>query len=359
MPLFSDVVTPWFRWFIILIRASFAAYVRKILSVLSVEPSLIIINSMSLNVCVKIDSRELTRYVSPLYTGIIILTAAMSVLYYSGLLHAWSCIMIKDMKFLNQKNRSILREMTVTDFKLRYQGSILGYVWSLMRPMFMFLVLYLVFVVFFKVGHDVPHFAVYLLLGIVLWTFFLEITSNGLNVIVSRGDMLRKISIPRYLLVVSVSASALINLALNLVVVFIFALFDRVEFGPLLLLLPLIILELYIFSLSIAFILSALYVKFRDISHIWEILMQAAFYATPIVYPLLRVPENLRNMIMHNPLAQIIQDARYVFVTTATDTSWVILGIKNTLLTILIVVVIAIFAYFYFKKAQRNFAEEI
>ena len=119
------------------------------------------------------------------------------------------------MRFFSKRNRAILREMVSTDFKLRYQGSVLGYIWSLMRPMFMFLVLYLVFVVFFKVGEEIPHFAVYLLLGIVMWTFFLEVTNNGLNSIVNRGELLRKISIPRYLLVVSVSISALINLALK------------------------------------------------------------------------------------------------------------------------------------------------
>lgn len=262
------------------------------------------------------------------------------------------------MQFFSKRNKSILREMVVTDFKLRYQGSVLGYLWSLMRPMFMFLVLYLVFVVFFKVGAGIPHFAVYLLLGIVMWTFFLEVTSNGLQAIVGRGELLRKISIPRYLLVVSVSMSALINLGLNLIVVGVFAVINGVDFGWSVLLFPIFLIELYVFALALAFILSALYVKFRDISHIWDVITQAAFYATPIVYPLSRVPENFQFIIMTTPLAQTIQDARYFFVTDVTQTSWSVLG-PYVFIPFAIVTVLAVIAFFYFRKAQRTFAEEL
>lgn len=262
------------------------------------------------------------------------------------------------MRFFGKKNQAILREMTLTDFKLRYQGSVLGYLWSLMRPIFMFLVLYLVFVVFFDVGDGVPHFEIYLLLGIVLWTFFTEVTGNGLTAIVSRGELLRKISIPRYLLVLSVSVSAFINLLLNLMVVFVFALVSHVDFSWSVLLLPVLIIELYAFSLALAFILSALYVKYRDMSHIWEIIIQAAFYATPIVYPMSRAPDEFKSIILSSPLAQVIQDARYIFVTRDTETSWSVLGI-GVILPLAIVVMCCVFAYFYFHKAQRNFAEEL
>jgi ABC-2 type transport system permease protein len=265
---------------------------------------------------------------------------------------------MKNMRFFSKRNRAILREMVSTDFKLRYQGSVLGYLWSLMRPMFTFLVMYLVFVVLFKVGDQIPHFAVYLLLGIVIWTFFLEVTTNGLNAIVSRGELLRKISIPRYLLVVSVSVSALINLLLNLVVVFVFALINQVEFSWTAVLLPVVLLEMYVFALAIAFIFSALYVKYRDMSHIWEIITQAAFYATPIVYPLTKAPEQLQKIIMLSPVAQVIQDARYLFVTHATPTSWSVLG-RYSLIPPCIVLIMSLAAFFYFKKAQRSFAEDL
>lgn len=262
------------------------------------------------------------------------------------------------MRFFSKRNKSILREMVVTDFKLRYQGSLLGYLWSLMRPMFMFLVLYLVFVVFFKVGDQIPNFAVYLLLGIVMWTFFLEVTSNGLNAIVGRGELLRKISIPRYLLVVSVSISALINLFLNLVVVLVFAIISGVDFRWTAILLPFVLLELYIFSLALAFILSALFVRYRDMSHIWEIILQAAFYATPIVYPLSLAPEQFKALIMTSPVAQTIQDARFLLVTDVTETSWSVLG-KYVWVPFTVVMVFSMVSFLYFRKAQRTFAEDL
>jgi ABC-2 type transport system permease protein len=106
-------------------------------------------------------------------------------------------------RFLNQKNRSILREMVVTDFKVRYQGSVLGYAWSVLRPLFIFVILYIVFVKFLRIGGDIPFFAIYLLLGIVLWQFFSDTTNTAMTSIVARGDLIKKISIPRYLVVVS------------------------------------------------------------------------------------------------------------------------------------------------------------
>lgn len=262
------------------------------------------------------------------------------------------------MRFLDKRNRSILREMVSTDFKLRYQGSVLGYLWSLMRPLFTFLVMYLVFVVLFNVGDSVPHFAVYLLLGIVIWTFFLEVTSNGLMAIVSRGELLRKISIPRYLLVVSVSFSALINLLLNLGVVLVFAIINGVVFSWSALLLPIVLIEVYILALALAFILSALYVKYRDISHLWDIIIQAAFYATPIVYPLSKAPEALQKIIMLSPVAQSIQDARYLLVTKTSEVSWVLLG-KYSLIPLVVVFILCIISFLYFRRAQRSFAEEL
>ena len=110
------------------------------------------------------------------------------------------------MRYLTVRNRAILREMVVTDFKIRYQGSALGYLWSLLKPLFMFAILYGVFTYVFKIGDGVEHYPVYLLLGIVLWNFFTEATMTGLSSIVGSGDLIRKISIPRYLIVVASSA---------------------------------------------------------------------------------------------------------------------------------------------------------
>ena len=123
----------------------------------------------------------------------------------------------------------LLRQLVITDFKLRYQGSVLGYMWSLLRPLLLFLILYTVFVKGLKFGSDVPNFPIFLLLGIVMWSFFSEMTSMSLGSVVSRGDLIRKIRIPRWIIVASSSVSALISLGLNLAVVFVFMLFTRVD----------------------------------------------------------------------------------------------------------------------------------
>ncbi len=263
------------------------------------------------------------------------------------------------MKYLTKKNRAILREMVSSDFKVRYQGSALGYLWSLLRPLLIFVILYVVFVYIFKLGTAVPHYPVYLLLGIVLWSFFTESTMVGMTTVVAKGDLIRKISIPRFLVVVSSSVSALINLGLNLGVVLIFAFINGVHVGPAwLLLLPLIV-ELFILSQAMAFFLAALYVRFRDVTYIWEVIIQAAFYATPILYPMTKVPEQYRGFFLLSPIAQIIQDAREVLVTSRTITGWEIMPWYFAAVPLALVLVIAIVAIFFFRHQSRSFAENI
>ena len=117
---------------------------------------------------------------------------------------------------LGRRNQILLRELVITDFKLRYQGSILGYVWSLLKPLMLFAIMYVVFIHFLRFGNGIPHFAVALLLGIVMWTFFIEATNQGMQAIVLRGDLIRKINFPKYIIVISGTISALINLIFNL-----------------------------------------------------------------------------------------------------------------------------------------------
>lgn len=250
--------------------------------------------------------------------------------------------------------------MISTDFKVRYQGSALGYLWSLLRPLFLFVILYLVFTKVFKIGKDIEFFPVYLLLGIVLWNFFLEATNSAMTSIVARGDLIKKISIPRYLLVLSSNASALINLGLNLIIVVGLALVVGVPVeASWLLVLPLL-LELWILSLALGFILSALFVKYRDVSYIWEVLMQAAFYATPILYPLSLITNvKYQQLIMLSPPAQIIQDARWALISPNTITGWQILPSWATLVPFVIIICLAIFGFYYFRREAKYFAENI
>ncbi len=249
----------------------------------------------------------------------------------------------------------------ITDFKLRYQGSVLGYAWSLLRPLFLFVILYLVFVQGLKVGGTIPHFPIYLLLGIVLWNFFGEMTSQSLSSIVNRGDLIRKIRIPRWIIVLSSSISALINLGLNLLVVVLFMTFNDVEISRSAIFFPIILLEIYIFALGVSLFLSAAFVKFRDVSYIWELILQAGFYATPLLYPLDIVKNvSIQKLMLLNPMAQAIQDARSMLVTKETITiAEAYDSPAARLISLGIIAVVFIVGILYFKREARHFAENL
>ncbi len=266
---------------------------------------------------------------------------------------------------LCRKNRILLGELVKTDFKLRYQGSVLGYLWAVLRPLLTFAILYIVFAKLLRMGNDIPHYPVYLLTGTVLWSFFTECTGQGIQAIFQRGDLLRKISFPKYIVVVSATATALINLAINLCVVVIFALINGVSPSWSWFVVPFLVLELYTLSLGISFLLGAINVKYRDVTSIWDVLIQALFYAIPIIYPLSMVLESssfgltAARIIMLNPIAQVIQDVRYNLITTETITAWEILPGSLQMVPILLVFLVLALAALFFRKRSKRFAEEV
>lgn len=269
---------------------------------------------------------------------------------------------MKWLEVFNRKNRILLRELVITDFKLRYQGSALGYVWSVLKPLFLFSILYVVFDKFLGVGRNIEHFPVYLLLGIILWNFFVEATNQGLNSIVGRGDLLRKINFPKYIVVISGTVSSLINLLFNMIVVLLFVLVNGVQLSWMSLLIVPLIIELYIFALGVAFFLSALNVKSRDTGYLWEVFTQAAFYATPVIYPMQMVSQKSNfavDLLFLNPVAQIIQDSRYVLITKDTMIMWNRLSPLMMSVPFLVISIVVLFAVWYFKKQSKTFAEEI
>lgn len=265
-------------------------------------------------------------------------------------------------KFQNRYRYSfiLLKQLVRSDFKLRYQGSALGYLWSLLRPLFIFLIMYVVFIRFLRFDFGVPHSALYLLIGIVLWSFFTEVTSTGVSAIVGKGDLIRKINFPKYVIVIAVSVSALINLALNFLVIGAFMIFSGVDITPTILLVIPLVLELFVLSLAIAFILSAVFVKLRDMNYVWDVIMQGLFYAIPIFYPIAMVPDGILKIMMLNPIAQIIQDFRYALVTPQSETVTTIWGNQMIrLVPIGIVVLIAVYSIYYFRRNSQKFAEEV
>ena len=264
-------------------------------------------------------------------------------------------------RYISKENKALISELVRTDFKLRYQGSVLGYAWSLLRPLLLFVILYIVFVKFLKLCAIIPHYPVYLLLGIVIWNFFLEMTTQSLGSIVGRGDLIRKIRIPRWIIIFSSSLSAVINLMLNMVVIIIFMILNHVDLLVTTLWLPVILLEVYLFALGLSLFLSAMFVKFRDVGYIWEVILQAGFYLTPILYPLALIHNaTFQKIILLNPMAQAIQDARWSSITHETL-------IPNTVfqggwyMYIPFAIVIASLAggLLYFRKESKHFAENI
>jgi ABC-2 type transport system permease protein len=264
-------------------------------------------------------------------------------------------------RLATKRNKALLRELVATDFKLRYQGSAIGYGWSLLRPLLIFLILYVVFDKFLKLGTGVPHYPVYLLLGLVIWNFFADMTGQSLGSVVARGDILRKVSIPRWIIVVSATFSVVINLGFNLIVLAIFMVIGRVAISWDILLLPLFFLETYILGLGVSFFLGAAFVKYRDIRYLWEVTTQALFYLTPIIYPLSRISNpTLRKVLLLNPLAQAIQDARYVTVTKEAATVHSEFGsYAYGLIPLAITFAVLAVGSWYFKREARTFAENI
>ncbi len=265
-----------------------------------------------------------------------------------------------------RKNRVLLGELVKTDFKLRYQGSALGYLWAVLRPLLMFAILYIVFAKLLRLGSDIPHYPVYLLTGTVLWNFFTECTGLGINAIVMRGDLLRKINFPKYIVVLSATSTAVINLLINICVVIVFAFINGVTPSLSWLIVPFLLVELYIFSLGISFLLGAINVKYRDVTSIWDVIIQALFYAVPIIYPLSMIVNAASygplaaKVIMLNPIAQVIQDVRYNLITTETITTWNLTGEWYfCLIPILIVILSVILGDLFFRKRSKRFAEEV
>jgi ABC-2 type transport system permease protein len=255
-----------------------------------------------------------------------------------------------------------------TDFKLRFFGSMLGYVWTLMRPLLFFGVLY---VFFTKVGHvnkgNTPgekYYGVQLLGSIVLFQFFSEATNGAVRSMVDRENMVRKIHFPRLVIPSSVVLLALFNLGLNLIVVLIFAFASGVS--PMLswVELPLIIGALLVLTAGVAMLLSALFVYFRDIQPIWEVLSQILFYASPVIISLETVKTKVSTTVLHlymlNPLAVIFQQFRHAMVTNNTLSAGQALGSWLALLEPLAIVLgIFVIGFAVFNRAAEQIAENL
>lgn len=255
----------------------------------------------------------------------------------------------------------LLKQLIKTDFKLRYQGSVLGYLWSLLKPLAMFTVLYFVFARFLKIGAGIPHYAIYLLAGIVLFNYFIELTTGAISSVVAKGDLIRKINFPKYVIVLASSASAVINLGFNAIIITLFILiFGADTSWWAIVAVPVIILEITVLGIGLGLIMSALFVKYKDIAYMWEVTSQALFYATPILYPITLIPVVAQKILILNPLAQAIQDFRYFVVSQDAAQIQDIISMRPArLIPIGITIAIFVIGVIYFRKKSKYFAEEV
>jgi ABC-2 type transport system permease protein len=280
--------------------------------------------------------------------------------------------------------------LAVTDYKLTYFGSVLGYVWSLMRPLLFFGVLYGVFTFIFHVGKGVPNYSVELLVAIILWTFFLQATAGCVQCMLAREGMLRKMRFPRLVIPLAVTLTALFQLVTNLVPIFGLALASNItpkwawfELIP-------IIVALAILALGIGMILSVLYIRFRDIQPIWDITAQILFYAAPIIYPIFDYNHGVLNyynasgalcspanvpctndftlhtvgrIAMSNPIASLIAQARHALVggldSVNPSASFALGGWVEVLIPLGIIVVVFALGLWVFNREAPRISENL
>jgi ABC-2 type transport system permease protein len=247
-----------------------------------------------------------------------------------------------------------------TDFKVRFFGSVLGYVWTLVRPLLLFGVLYLVFTKVVRFGEGVPHYPVYLLTSLMLFSFFGETTTRGVTSLVDRESLLRKVRFPRVAIPLSVALHGSFYLGLNLLVVFVFVFANGIEprwswFE----LIPLVAL-LILLATSVAMLVSALFVRYRDVQPIWEVILQILFYASPVIYVVTDMPASIQQEAVANPIAAILTQIRHALIDPSAPTAGeAIGGDVYLLIPLAIVVVLAVVGLRVFTREAPRIAEDL
>jgi len=254
--------------------------------------------------------------------------------------------------------------LAVTDFRLKFFGSVLGYFWQLGRPLLLFGVVYLVFSKVLGVGSDLPNYPVALLLGIVIFQFFAESTAASVRSVQARENLLRKVNFPRLAIPLSTVLTSSFNLVLNLVPVFFFLLLAGGRPRPSWLELPVVLVLVVAFALGLSMLLSALFVRYRDVEPIWDVVVQAFFYATPILYSIQIVIDkagiDVARLMMLNPFATVIQQARHAVVSPEYLSAGQIFGTPAGLLApVGITAATLALGWFVFSRAAPRLAEEL
>lgn len=254
----------------------------------------------------------------------------------------------------------LLYLIAVTEFKRTYFGTVFGYLWSIARPLMLFGVLLAVFTQVFRIGSQVPHYPVLLLFNIVLFGFFQEATGVAVTSIVAQESVLRKTQFPRLVVPLSVVLTGVFNLALNLVAVLVFLLAFGVAPMWTWLGFPLILLALIGLTVAVSMIVSALFPRFRDMAIIWTVLSTVLFYASPVLYPIDKVPSALRDVLLLNPLSPLLELARrWIIDPSAPGPAAVAGGWTHLLAPIAIYAAVCVIAVWVFRREAPRIAEEL
>ena len=253
---------------------------------------------------------------------------------------------------------NIVWTLAVSEFKLKYFGSVLGYIWTLARPLMLFGVLYIVFTKIVRFGSGIPNYPLVLLTSIVMWTFFADATSGAISSLVSRESLVRKMSFPLSSIPIATALTASFNFCLNLVAVFVFYTISGISPMVSWFEFPLIVLGLVAFSVPVSVLLSILYVRYRDIQHIWDVVLQMGFWGSPIIYTIEKVPESMQRFIMFNPIAVILEQTRHVLIDPNAPTAADAIGGAVWLLVPLsIFLTLTALSIIVFRRDSKNVAE--
>lgn len=203
-------------------------------------------------------------------------------------------------------------QLALKDFKMRYTHSALGYAWSVVNPLVFSLVYFLVFSVFIR--FQVPFYAAYLLLGIVLWTFFADGSSHGVGSLLARGNLVTKVAFPRQVVVYAAVLNSLLTFAISLLVLAILLVVSGTPVHWSLLAFPVLLFDLIVLTLGVSLLLSPLHVRYRDVGYLWGVAVQIGFWLTPVIYRETVVPDGWRWLLKYNPMARIIEHSRQVVI---------------------------------------------
>lgn len=255
----------------------------------------------------------------------------------------------------HENYKELVLRLAKTDFKLRYHGSALGYLWAILKPLLMFTVLNFVFSSLFNFRNSgTPLYPLELLTSLLLFNFFAEGTMSGMSSLLSKSQLVTKIYIPRWTIVLSSTINALFVFCMNLIVLVVFfIIYDKVPTFSGIIMFFLYATFLYILIIAFSFLTAPLFVRFRDLSMIWEVILPILLYSAPIIYPLSMMPINIQQLMLLNPLAYVIHFAKDGLISNN------FAPVGHTIIVFIGILVATVISLLIFRKTEKKVAEII